>query len=99
MFEAVKFLHYLILCMLKGYFAYLLNDSLQMSTFTMVHHTAPHIPFKSSEEWNAAQAQLNGTVHCNYPRWYVFQLYCIHTKNNFIYWTYVAPIEIKMLIA
>ncbi|KAJ9141144.1 hypothetical protein P3X46_031717 [Hevea brasiliensis] len=40
-----------------------------MSTFTMVHHTAPHIPFKSSEEWNAAQAQLNGTVHCDYPHW------------------------------
>nr|QBQ82065.1 omega-6 fatty acid desaturase [Paeonia ludlowii] len=40
-----------------------------MSTFTMVHHTAPHIPFKSSDEWNAAQAQLNGTVHCNYPNW------------------------------
>ncbi|EEF29426.1 Omega-6 fatty acid desaturase, chloroplast precursor, putative [Ricinus communis] len=40
-----------------------------MSTFTMVHHTAPHIPFKSSDEWNAAQAQLNGTVHCDYPRW------------------------------
>ncbi|KAL0337708.1 UNVERIFIED_CONTAM: Omega-6 fatty acid desaturase, chloroplastic [Sesamum calycinum] len=40
-----------------------------MSTFTMVHHTAPHIPFKSSEEWNAAQAQLNGTVHCDYPSW------------------------------
>ncbi|XP_042390230.1 omega-6 fatty acid desaturase, chloroplastic-like isoform X1 [Zingiber officinale] len=40
-----------------------------MSTFTMVHHTAPHIPFKTSDEWNAAQAQLNGTVHCNYPRW------------------------------
>uniref|UniRef100_A0A0D3H0Q6 Fatty acid desaturase domain-containing protein n=2 Tax=Oryza TaxID=4527 RepID=A0A0D3H0Q6_9ORYZ len=40
-----------------------------MSTFTMVHHTAPHIPFKTSEEWNAAQAQLNGTVHCDYPRW------------------------------
>jgi hypothetical protein len=49
----------------------------------MVHHTAPHIPFKSSEEWNAAQAQLNGTVHCNYPRWYVFQLCCIHTKNSY----------------
>jgi fatty acid desaturase len=29
----------------------------------MVHHTAPHIPFKSSDEWNAAQAQLNGTIH------------------------------------
>ncbi|OAY66541.1 Omega-6 fatty acid desaturase, chloroplastic [Ananas comosus] len=40
-----------------------------MSTFTMIHHTAPHIPFKASEEWNAAQAQLGGTVHCNYPRW------------------------------
>ncbi|KAK4781312.1 hypothetical protein SAY87_017418 [Trapa incisa] len=40
-----------------------------MSTFTMVHHTAPHIPFKSTEEWNAAQAQLNGTVHCDYPKW------------------------------
>ncbi|XP_073104020.1 omega-6 fatty acid desaturase, chloroplastic isoform X3 [Elaeis guineensis] len=39
-----------------------------MSTFTMVHHTAPHIPFKTSEEWNAARAQLGGTVHCNYPR-------------------------------
>ncbi|KAF6140338.1 hypothetical protein GIB67_011357 [Kingdonia uniflora] len=40
-----------------------------MSTFTMVHHTAPHIPFKRSDKWNAAQAQLNGTVHCDYPRW------------------------------
>ncbi|XP_077238106.1 omega-6 fatty acid desaturase, chloroplastic-like isoform X2 [Tasmannia lanceolata] len=40
-----------------------------MSTITMVHHTAPHIPFKSSKEWNAAQSQLGGTVHCNYPRW------------------------------
>ncbi|XP_047311508.1 omega-6 fatty acid desaturase, chloroplastic-like isoform X2 [Impatiens glandulifera] len=40
-----------------------------MSTFTMVHHTAPHIPFKFQDEWNAAQAQLNGTVHCDYPTW------------------------------
>ncbi|CAN1809580.1 Omega-6 fatty acid desaturase, chloroplastic [Linum perenne] len=40
-----------------------------MSTFTMVHHTAPHIPFKPAAEWNAAQAQLNGTIHCDYPRW------------------------------
>jgi omega-6 fatty acid desaturase (delta-12 desaturase) len=40
-----------------------------MSTFTMVHHTAPHIPFKSPESWNAAQAQLGGTVHCDYPHW------------------------------
>ncbi|KAL8138563.1 hypothetical protein V2J09_004564 [Rumex salicifolius] len=40
-----------------------------MSTFTIVHHTAPHIPFKDAKEWNAAQAQLNGTVHCDYPQW------------------------------
>lgn len=40
-----------------------------MSTFTMVHHTAPHIPFKSPEKWNAAQAQLGGTIHCDYPHW------------------------------
>lgn len=32
-----------------------------MSTFTVVHHTAPHIPFKPAEEWNAAKAQLSGT--------------------------------------
>eukprot|EP00897_Mesotaenium_endlicherianum_P003038 jgi/Mesen1/2762/ME000170S01870 len=40
-----------------------------MSTFTMVHHTAPHIPFKDAGSWNAAQAQLGGTVHCDYPKW------------------------------
>lgn len=47
-----------------------------MSTFTIVHHTAPHIPFKSSNDWNAAQAQLNGTVHCDYPRW--IEVLCHH---------------------
>ena len=40
-----------------------------MSTFTVVHHTASHIPFKPAEDWNAAKAQLSGTVHCDYPRW------------------------------
>eukprot|EP00246_Nothoceros_aenigmaticus_P009332 TRINITY_DN2476_c0_g1_i1.p1 TRINITY_DN2476_c0_g1~~TRINITY_DN2476_c0_g1_i1.p1 ORF type:complete len:487 (+),score=55.02 TRINITY_DN2476_c0_g1_i1:106-1461(+) len=40
-----------------------------MSTFTMVHHTAPHIPFKDGKSWNAAEAQLGGTVHCDYPSW------------------------------
>ncbi|KAF8066409.1 FAD6 [Scenedesmus sp. PABB004] len=43
-----------------------------MSTFTVVHHTAPHIPFKPAEEWNAAKAQLSGTVDCEYPRWVEF---------------------------
>ncbi|KAG2443292.1 hypothetical protein HYH02_009362 [Chlamydomonas schloesseri] len=43
-----------------------------MSTFTVVHHTAPHIPFKKAEEWNAAKAQLSGTVHCDFPGWVEF---------------------------
>jgi len=47
-----------------------------MSTFTVVHHTAPHIPFKPANEWNAAKAQLSGTVHCDYPKMYVLPLNC-----------------------
>ena len=43
-----------------------------MSAFTLVHHTAPHIPFKSPKEWNACEAQLGGTVHCVFPRWVDF---------------------------
>jgi acyl-lipid omega-6 desaturase (Delta-12 desaturase) len=43
-----------------------------MSTFTIVHHTAPHIPFRAGKEWNAAKAQLSGTVHCDFPRWVEF---------------------------
>lgn len=38
-----------------------------MSTFTVIHHTAPHIPFKPANEWSAAHAQLAGTVHCDFP--------------------------------
>ena len=37
----------------------------------MVHHTAPHIPFKNVKDWNSAAAQLGGTVHCDYPKWFV----------------------------
>lgn len=40
-----------------------------MSTFTLVHHTAPHIPFKPAEQWDAAKAQLSGTVDCDFPKW------------------------------
>jgi omega-6 fatty acid desaturase (delta-12 desaturase) len=40
-----------------------------MSTFTLVHHTATDIPFHPESEWNAAEAQLAGTVHCDYPHW------------------------------
>lgn len=62
-----------------------------MSTFTVVHHTAPHIPFKPAEEWNAAKAQLSGTVHCDYPRWVEFLCHDIsvhvpHHVNSKIPW-------------
>ncbi len=43
-----------------------------MSTFTLVHHTAPDVPFHNVDEWDAAAAQLSGTIHCNYPRWVEF---------------------------
>lgn len=43
-----------------------------MSTFTLVHHTAPDIQFQEPEHWNEAMSQLSGTVHCEYPGWVEF---------------------------
>ncbi|MBF2076974.1 MAG: fatty acid desaturase [Synechococcales cyanobacterium T60_A2020_003] len=40
-----------------------------MSTFTLVHHTAPDIQFYPTDDWNAVDSQLAGTVHCTYPKW------------------------------
>lgn len=42
-----------------------------MSAFTVIHHTAPHIPFRD-DDWDAAKAQLGGTVHCEFPGWVEF---------------------------
>ena len=42
-----------------------------MGVITMVQHTAAHIPYRSPGDWHAARAQLMGTVHCDYPDWYV----------------------------
>jgi acyl-lipid omega-6 desaturase (Delta-12 desaturase) len=49
-----------------------------MSTFTIVHHTLPEIPFQEQEEWNEAQSQLFGTVHCDYPKWVEFMCHDIN---------------------
>jgi omega-6 fatty acid desaturase (delta-12 desaturase) len=38
-----------------------------LSTFTLVHHTLPHIPFTPEPKWRNAEARLAGTVHCEYP--------------------------------
>lgn len=43
-----------------------------MSTFTIVHHTVPEIAFKPADQWHEAEAQLCGTVHCDYPWWVEF---------------------------
>jgi omega-6 fatty acid desaturase (delta-12 desaturase) len=43
-----------------------------MSTFTIVHHTIPEIAFKPADQWNEGEAQLAGTVHCDYPWWVEF---------------------------
>ena len=40
-----------------------------MSTFTLVHHTVPEIPFQYEANWHEVEAQLAGTLHCDYPRW------------------------------
>lgn len=40
-----------------------------MSTFTLIHHTAPHIPFQHQDDYHGASAKLGGTVHCDFPRW------------------------------
>ncbi|MDX2098601.1 MAG: fatty acid desaturase [Leptolyngbyaceae cyanobacterium bins.59] len=49
-----------------------------MSTFTVVHHTDPQIPFKPIETWNEVESQLAGTVHCRYPWWVEFLCYDIN---------------------
>jgi omega-6 fatty acid desaturase (delta-12 desaturase) len=40
-----------------------------MSTFTLVHHTIPEIQFRPGDTWNEVEAQLSGTLHCDYPHW------------------------------
>lgn len=56
----------------KFWFAPWLVYHFWMSTFTLVHHTDPKIPFVAEPNWSAAIAQLNGSVHCDYPRWVEF---------------------------
>ena len=41
---------------LKFWFMPWLGYHFWMSAFTVIHHTAPHIPFKEEKDWNAAQA-------------------------------------------
>ncbi len=55
-----------------------------MSTFTLIHHTAPDIPFHSADRWDAACAQLSGTVHCDYPTWveYVCHHINVHIPHH-----------------
>jgi len=38
-----------------------------MSTFTMIHHTLPHLHFVDEKEWSDVKARLTMTVHCEYP--------------------------------
>jgi len=55
-----------------------------MSTFTMVHHTLPHIPFVPEHEWDDAQARLGYTVHCEYPYWieYLTHYINVHVPHH-----------------
>ena len=58
--------------LVKYWFLPWLGFHFWMSTFTIVHHTAPHIEWHPNSEWRAVAAQLGGTVHCEYPRWVDF---------------------------
>ncbi|HBQ98947.1 MULTISPECIES: fatty acid desaturase [unclassified Roseofilum] len=49
-----------------------------MSTITLLHHTKTDIPFKPQSEWNEAEAQLMGTAHCQYPRWFEWMAHDIN---------------------
>jgi len=72
-FMAIAFPSLIYFTGITGFFKFWLMPWLGyhfwMSTFTVVHHTAPHIPFKDAKDWDAAQAQLSGTVHCDFPKW------------------------------
>ncbi|GAX75554.1 hypothetical protein CEUSTIGMA_g2997.t1 [Chlamydomonas eustigma] len=45
-----------------------------LSFITLLHHTAPHVPFVGGrqQDYDAAQAILNGTVTVTLPRWLEF---------------------------
>lgn len=57
---------------IKFWFIPWLGFHFWMSTFTLVHHTAPQISFYEPEDWSEAYSQLTGTVHCEYPGWVEF---------------------------
>ena len=42
------------------------------STFTLIHHTHPDIPYQPEGQWAMVSGQLYSTVHCTYPRWVEF---------------------------
>jgi len=57
---------------IKYWFAPWLFFHFWMSTFTLIHHTAPHIPFLPETKWRDAVASLQHTIHCKYPAWVDF---------------------------
>lgn len=56
-----------------------------MSTFTLVHHTLPHIPFLDDTEWSPIASRLTFTVHADYPFWVEFLCHDInvHIPHHF----------------
>jgi omega-6 fatty acid desaturase (delta-12 desaturase) len=62
--------HWLIPCFLGFHF--------WMSTFTMIHHTLPNLPFLPEDKWSDVRARLSLTVHCEYPQWVEFLCHAIN---------------------
>ncbi len=40
-----------------------------LSTFTLIHHNRPDVPYYPADSWNPVKAQLFGTIDCTYPWW------------------------------
>jgi len=56
-----------------------------MSTFTLVHHTLPHIPFLDDKVWSPIASRITFTVHADYPLWIEFLCHDInvHIPHHF----------------
>jgi len=71
--------------LLKYYIVPWLVFHFWMSTFTLVHHTLPHIPFLDDKEWSPTASRLTFTVHADYPFWVEFLCHDInvHIPHHF----------------
>jgi len=67
-----------------------------MSTFTLVHHTLPHIPFLDEKEWSPVASRITFTVHCDYPLWVEFLCHDINVHIPHHFSTAIPSYNLKL---